>query len=41
MDFYGMNGFQQLFADYAKYAREAELNGKKPASLLQFAMGNF
>lgn len=41
MDFYGMNAFGDIYIDYEKYVRKTELNGKKPVSLLKFALGNF
>ena len=38
---YGLNVLGDIYMDYEKYAREAELKGKKPVSLLKFALGNF
>lgn len=39
MDFYDDLGM--FYAGYEKYVREAEMNGKKPVSILSYAVGKF
>ena len=42
--FYSYDTFSamgDLYVNYEKYAREIEKEGKKPVSLLKFALGNF
>lgn len=41
MDLYGMNALGDIYLSYNKYASEAAREGKKPVSLLKFALGNF
>lgn len=41
MDLYGMNALGDVYVNYEKYVREAEMNGKKPVSMLKFAFGKF
>ena len=41
MELYGMNALGDIYTNYEKYARESEMKGMKPVSLLKFALGNF
>ena len=40
-NFNDFNGLADVYASYDRYARTAEMEGKKPVSLLKFALGNF
>ena len=41
MNYYYTDPIAEMYMNYDKYARSAEAEGKKPVSLLKFAMGNF
>lgn len=40
-ELYGMNALSDVYVNYEKYVREAELNGRKPVSMLKYALGRF
>ena len=41
MNYYYTDPIAEMYMNYDKDARSAEAEGKKPVSLLKFAMGNF